>query len=73
MVVFNAEGDGQHSFLVYSIVKGHTIRPIVSHIYRVWGIGRLSLHRFYHNLRLGERNGLTLFFSINFKFSEAGR
>ena len=35
----NRRIDGQHSFLVYSIVKGRSVRPDVSHIYRVWGIG----------------------------------
>ena len=35
----NRRIDGQHSFLVYSIVNGRALPPDVSHIYRVWGIG----------------------------------
>ena len=63
VVVFFAEGSGQHSFLVYSIVTG-ALRPDVSHIYRVWGIGTFTWFEVATTYHMVNEISLTLFFFI---------
>ena len=64
----NRRIDGQHSFLVYSIVKGVLCAPMF-HIYtECWALERLFLFRSFHNLQEDKRKQTQTFFLSTIMF-----